>query len=144
MGSGSVGQEVHGCGVPEISRGQRNLPEIQVHGGTRRTVFITPRFARRQAEIAYDVLFFCRPSTRSSNWTHVRERDEFMHAVQRATVARKPTQVTVFGEPEDRWDDVGSVRLFYERGDLPKLLRLDRALSWVGLGAAEWQEHSWQ
>ena len=111
---------------------------------TRRTVFITPRFARRQAEIAYDVLFFCRPSTRSSNWTHVRERDEFMHAVQRATVARKPTQVAVFGEPEDRWDDVGSVRLFYERGDLPKLLRLDRALSWVGLGAAEWQEHSWQ
>ena len=111
---------------------------------SRRRVFITPLFARRQASIAYDVLFFCRPSTRASNWTHVRDRQEFLHAVQRATVARKHTQVAVFGEPEDRWDDVGRVRLFYESRDLPKLLQLDRALSWLGLGAAEWQEHNRQ
>ena len=74
----------------------------------------------------------------------MRDRQEFLHAVQRATVARKHTQVAVFGEPEDCWDDVGSVRLFYESRDLPKLLQLDRALSWLGLGAAEWQEHSRQ
>ena len=99
-----------------------------------RAVFITPRFARDSAEVAQNIMHYCKPFRGTSSWVFQRGLDDFLKVKRKAVSNKRPTAVIVFGTEADKEQEgLSDIKLFLTIHDLAQLSFVDPIRSANGL-----------